>query len=145
MTTIQIPCNSNPHLNININNDLSKSNIKCITILNILLFFMCVLLYSSFVCIYAYANVYFKITIIKQNIKITLIAGVPSSQALPGFLITAPPSVCVSYVLGALAVWIQTQEKKEKQARAGWPRRLALVLVRATSRAEVDVIGVQRC
>jgi len=145
MTTIQIPCNSNPHLNININNDLSKSNIKCITILNILLFFMCVLLYSSFVCIYAYANVYFKITIIKQNIKIILIAGVPSSQALPGFLITAPPSVCVSYVLGALAVWIQTQEKKEKQARAGWPRRLALVLVRATSRAEVDVIGVQRC
>jgi len=37
-----------------------------------------------------------------------LIAGVPSSQALPGFLITAPPSVCVSAVLGALAVWYQT-------------------------------------
>jgi len=32
---------------------------------------------------------------------------------------------------------------KKKPARAGWPRRLALV--RATSRAEVDVIGVQRC
>jgi len=37
----------------------------------------------------------------------------------------------------------QTKKTKKKLARAGWPRRLALV--RATSRAEVDVIGVQRC
>jgi len=65
---------------------------------------MCVLFYSSFVCISVYANVYFKTTIIKQNIKIIQIAGVPSSQALPGFLITAPLSVCVSAVLSALAV-----------------------------------------
>jgi len=36
------------------------------------------------------------------------IAGVPSSQALPGYLITAPPSVCVPAVPGALAVWIHT-------------------------------------
>jgi len=68
--------------------------------------------YSTFVCISAYANVYFKPTIIKQNIKITQIVGMSSSQALPGFLITAPPSVCVSAVLGALAVWIQNQKKK---------------------------------
>ena len=40
------------------------------------------------------------------------IAGVPLSQALPGFRITAPPSVCVSAVLGALAVWIQQPKKK---------------------------------
>jgi len=38
---------------------------------------------------------------------------VPSSQALPGFLITAPSSVCVSAVLGALAVWIQNSKKKK--------------------------------
>ena len=31
------------------------------------------------------------------------IAGVPSSQALLGFLITTPPSVCVPDVIGALA------------------------------------------
>ena len=68
---------------------------------------MCVLFYSSFVCIFAYANVYFKTTIIKQNIKIILIAGVPWSQALPGYLITAPPSECVPAVIGVLAVWIQ--------------------------------------
>jgi len=37
------------------------------------------------------------------------IAGVPSSQALLGFLITPPPSMCVPAVIGALAVWIQTQ------------------------------------
>ena len=67
----------------------------------------CVLFYSSFVCMSAYANIDFKLTIIKQNINIILIAGVPKSQALPGFLITAPPSVCVPAVLGVLAVWIQ--------------------------------------
>ena len=50
-------------------------------------------------------------TIIEQNIKIILIAGVPSSQALPGLLITAPPSVCVPAVLGALPVWIQNPKK----------------------------------
>jgi len=54
---------------------------------------MCVLFYSLLVCISEYANVYFKTTIIKQNTKIILIAGVPSSQALPGFLNTKPPSV----------------------------------------------------
>ena len=53
-----------------------------------------------------FANVYFKTTIIKQNIKKILIAGVPSSQALPGFLITAPPSVCIPDVIGVLAVRI---------------------------------------
>jgi len=44
--------------------------------------------------------------------KIILIVGVPSSQALPGFLITAPTSVCAPAVLVALAVWIQNQIKK---------------------------------
>jgi len=43
------------------------------------------------------------------------IAGVLSSQALPGFLITAPSSVLVPAVLGALAVWIQNQKKKSGQ------------------------------
>jgi len=44
---------------------------------------------------------------------VPVIAGVPSSQALPGFLITALPSVLVPVVPGALAVWIQNQKKKE--------------------------------
>ena len=74
---------------------------------------MCVLFYSSFVCVSAYANVYFKTTIRKQIIRIILIAGVPSSQALPGFLITAPPSVCVPDVIGVLAVWIQKRLSEE--------------------------------
>jgi len=47
-----------------------------------LLFFMCVLFYSSCVCRYAYANVYFKTTIIKQTIQIILLAGMPSSRAI---------------------------------------------------------------
>jgi len=40
------------------------------------------------------------------------IAGVPSSQALPGYLITAPPSLCVPDVSGALACGFQTKKKK---------------------------------
>jgi len=53
---------------------------------------------------------------IKQNIKIILIAGVPSSHALPGFLITAPPSVCVPDVTGVLAVWIQNPIKTKNSS-----------------------------
>jgi len=65
---------------------------------------LCVMFYSSFVCISACANVYFKTTITKQNMRIILIAGVPSSQARMGFLVTAPSSVCVPDVIVALAV-----------------------------------------
>jgi len=89
----------NPSL-FNINNVLT-SNTTFITIQKNLFSFMCVLFYSSFVCISAYANVYFKTTIIKQNIKIILLknnihvsevhceSAVRFGQALPGFLITA--------------------------------------------------------
>ena len=41
--------------------------------------------------------------------------GVPSSQALPGYLSTAPPSVCVPAVIGVLAVWIQQQKNQKKE------------------------------
>ena len=76
--------------------------------------------YSSFVCISACANVYFKTTITKQNMRIILIAGVPSSQARMGFLVTAPSSVCVPDVIVALAVWIQNQKKKPIPPNPTW-------------------------
>jgi len=38
--------------------------------------------------------------------------GSASSQALLGFLIIASPSLLVSAVFGALAVWIQNPKKK---------------------------------
>jgi len=41
---------------------------------------------------------------------------VPSSQALPGFLITAPPSVYVPDVIGVLAVWIHNQSKQKRDS-----------------------------
>ena len=65
---------------------------------------MCVWFYFSFVCLHvcAYASK-FKV----------LPAGVPPSQALPGFLITALPSVCDPAVLDVLAVWNKTQQKKD--------------------------------
>jgi len=37
---------------------------------------------------------------------------VSSSQVLLGFIITAPPSVCVPTVIGALVVWIENQKYK---------------------------------
>jgi len=45
------------------------------------------------------------------------IAGVPSSQALLGFLITAPPSVCVPDVIGTLACGFQTKTKKRGEGK----------------------------
>ena len=48
------------------------------------------------------------------------IAGVPLNQALPGFLITAPPSVFVPAVICALAVWIQHWNTK-KLSRNNFP------------------------
>ena len=62
-------------------------------------------------------RVYFEKTIIKQNIKIILIAGVPSSQTLPGFLSTAPPSMCVPDVIGALACGFQTKKNTNNLSR----------------------------
>jgi len=58
---------------------------------------------GSFVCISAYAHVYFK-TILWEYLR----AGLPS-----GFPSTAPPPVCVSVVLGMLAVWIPNPTKKK--------------------------------
>jgi len=39
-------------------------------------------------------------------------------RARRGYLITAPPSVCVPDVIGALAVWIQQQNKKKSEILA---------------------------
>ena len=64
---------------------------------------MCVVFYSSFVCISAYASVYFKTTL-----QECLRAGLP-----PGFPSTVPRPVRVSAVLSTLAVWIRNQTKKE--------------------------------
>ena len=91
--------------------------------------YMCVLLCSSFVCISAYANEYFKTTIMKSNFKRIQIAGVPSSQALPGLLITTPPSVCVPDVIGVLAVWFQ---KKKTVWRHNNPPRVCISAVLGT-------------
>jgi len=61
----------------------------------------CVLFFLLFVCISAYANVYFKTTIVQQNVRTILLqnnnhvsevhcgSAVRFGQALPGYLITA--------------------------------------------------------
>ena len=50
------------------------------------------------------------------------IAGLPWSQALPGYLITVPPSVCVPAVIGALAMWIQNKKTKNHVTMRQVPR-----------------------
>ena len=52
---------------------MPKSNIKSIPIQNKSVIVHVCLFYSLFVCMSAYANVYFKTTIIKQNITIILL------------------------------------------------------------------------
>jgi len=90
---------------LNINNDIYTIKIK-------LLLRMCVLLYSSFVCISAYANVYFT-SILRECLRAGLPLGFPS---------TAPPPVCVLAALGMLAVWILYQKKKSRYWLLAWTR-----------------------
>jgi hypothetical protein len=69
------------------------------------------------------------------------IAGVPSSH--PGYLITAPPSVCIPDVIGTLAVWWHNSKNKTKlEARANISTK-KLEKKRAHSTPTTpDVIGV---
>ena len=67
--------------------------------------------------------------------KIILIAGVPSSQALPGFLITAPLSVCVPVVIVALAVCIQNQKKQNHIQGVLMPTSLSSIVGVPSSQA----------
>jgi len=76
-------------------NKLKNQTLNLLQFITNLVLCVCVLFYSSFVCISVYANVYIKTTIIKQNIKIILIAGLPKSQAAPVYPITAH-SLCAS-------------------------------------------------
>jgi len=67
-TTIKIVPDSNPH--VKINSAISTSSTTFIQFKINLFSFMCGLFNSLFVRISACANVYFKTTIINQNIKI---------------------------------------------------------------------------
>jgi len=76
-----------------INNEISKSNITCITSQTESAHVHVCFVLLSFVCIFAYAHVYFK-TICECIIKSIFmgprsIAEVPLSQAAPAYLITA--------------------------------------------------------
>jgi len=79
-------------------------------------FLMCILFHFSFIW-----HVYMRLLLISWSI---MIAGVPSSQALLGFLITASPSVCVPDVIGVLAVWTQNQKRKKIAAWLAYNRHL---------------------
>ena len=80
--------------------------------------FMCVLFYSSSVCISAYANEYFKTTIIKQNIKIILLALLEYRSIRSGASgnpYYCAPLVCVSDVMESPTVWWNNKPKTKQK------------------------------
>jgi len=131
---------------INTNNKITKSNFKFIPIQHKSVIVHVCLFYPSFVCMSAYANVYFKTTIIKQNIKTILLqsnihvsevycgSAVRFGQALPGFSpYYCTPLVCISVVIGLLAVWRHNKTKPKPKPFCDWPstgrqRRVSWVL-----------------
>jgi len=74
----------------------------CLFFIHAPCFLMCILFYVFSIWIHVYV----------LPIHTMVHCGVPSSQALPGYLITAPPSVCVPDVIGALACGFQAKKKK---------------------------------
>jgi len=56
------------------------------------------------------------------------IAGAPSSHALLGFLITAPPSVCVPALIGAHLCGFKYQKKKKLSKTKAQDTELALCM-----------------
>jgi len=66
----------------------------------------CVSLLRVYTCVSCSISIWVHYMYVRMPSSPGSIAGVPSSQVLPGYLITAPPSVFVAPVRGALAVWI---------------------------------------
>jgi len=98
--------------------------------------FMCVLFYSSFVRISAYANVYFKTTIIKQNIKTILFVRGPlreyrsirsGASGLPYYRDCAS-LVRISVVIELLAVWWHNKSKPKSDSRSSIDSRLRKIV-----------------
>jgi len=85
-----------------------KSKTFLVTVLGV----CCLPLLRVYACVCCSISILFLYMYVHMPSSLRSIVGVLSSQALPGFPITAPPSVCVSNVIGALAVWIQNQQKK---------------------------------
>ena len=80
-------------------------------------------------CVFCSISLLFDYMCVRLPLVVWSIAGVPSSQELPGFLITASPSVCVPDVICPLTVWIHkqnkwqrpTQEQPKKQSKFNPP------------------------
>jgi len=106
MTKIKINCNSKPHNNHAYHN-------QCLQIQTSSTWCICVLFYSKFVCMSAYANVYLCKCIRQINIHRSEVhcgrAFEPGGSVLPYY---CSPPVCIPAVLGAPAVWRFSKKKK---------------------------------
>jgi len=97
----------NKHTN---STQIIKMNTQLITVLGV-----CGLsLLRVYACVCCFIFILFVDMCVRMPSSPGSIAGVPSSQALLGSLITAPPSVYVPDVIGALDVWIQKPKKKSQ-------------------------------
>jgi len=82
---------------------------KLITILGVCC--QCLSLLRVYACVSCSISILFVYMYVRLPSSPRSIASVPSSWALLGFPITAPPPVCVPDVIGALAVWRQHKTK----------------------------------
>jgi len=100
---------------LNISNEMSKSNIKLFEVKKICFFYVCSVLFI--VCLYiCVCECLFKTTIIKLNIKIILIAGLPSRQALSSGLPYNCTSICVRASCTQRASCVDSKPKAKKCA-----------------------------
>ena len=90
---------------------IHKMNTKLIRVSGL----CCLSLLRVYACVSCSISILFVYMYVRMPSSPRSIAGVPSSQALPGYFITAPPSVCVPDVIDALAVWIRKPKISKTQ------------------------------
>jgi len=101
----QIKVNTSVIHILEINNEMSKSKFN-------LLSWMCVLFYSSFVCVSAYANVYFQTTDNQHScVRGPLRECRSIRSGASGLSYYCTPLVCISVLIGLLAVWRHNKPK----------------------------------
>ena len=95
-----------------------------------------------YTCVSCSISILFLYTYVRMPSSPGSIAGVPSRKALLGYLITAPPSVCVPAVLGALVVWIQHPKNRALLLLRNFRAPLLLRNIRVRSQRLGGVSGV---
>jgi len=104
---------------------INEMNTKLVTVSGV----CCLSLLRVYACVSCSIFILFVYMYVRMPSSPGSIAGVPSSQALPGYRITIFPSVCILDVMGALAVWIQNPKKKKKCLRGSVNWSVSIIII----------------